>query len=565
MAVAALLFTFHVVNSLIFDVPNGAISSAGADIPPGAGLLRCVMAHHVYASALLLPCCSECAVPRAMECATHVTVLACIYSAMSFAFDIEGHLGAGVGVGVLSAIVTTMSVRAFFDRFGWGGPQQRRPSSSVVSSIFNDWYASATRRECAYFEEPSNIDDTFLYEDYSYSGGHYELPNMAVPAPMPGQPTTHPDRGGGGWYLYNSDVGVVENDDDIDLQSLRWANTSLNQKRSEAVSLHNSDAATISINIASRSTVVDMNAASPGAHPDYFLEDVDIASLSTASWMFTTGTASPTKPSAHKVANLALSQSVAEELCAGVPTASTKTQGAPDLEGLGASAIKFDVRAALDDSDLIVATPPTSSPRSYHHNNNNSSSRNSSSSTYHSGSISMLAGGESRTTHDNDLHRRRASIAWACEEPETTETTSAARETIHNKLTLKHNVADARAPPAADLVAVDNTIADQHDVRIIGRLDEKEEGGGPDAVVDSRFAYWMSFYNFYLCGLSSVLFTGCFLSGTWPAGSTATASIVINLDSTVSLYDRSTFWIRNTTTTKVFMLHTSTLSSMVKI
>ncbi|CUG52842.1 dispersed gene family protein 1 (DGF-1), putative, partial [Bodo saltans] len=76
--------------------------------------------------------------------------------------------------------------------------------------------------------------------------------------------------------------------------------------------------------------------------------------------------------------------------------------------------------------------------------------------------------------------------------------------------------------------------------------------------VDGRMAYWMSFSNFYLRTQSSVLFTGCFLGGTWPSGTgvTATASIVINLDYVVSLYDRSTFWIRNTTTTKVFMLHT---------
>ncbi|CUG25536.1 DGF-1-like protein, putative, partial [Bodo saltans] len=91
-------------------------------------------------------------------------------------------------------------------------------------------------------------------------------------------------------------------------------------------------------------------------------------------------------------------------------------------------------------------------------------------------------------------------------------------------------------------------------------------GGG-----DGRFAYWMALYNFYLQTQSSILFTGCDFGGSWASGTgkTAHASFPISLANSVNFIDRSSFWIRNTVTAKVFMIHShgdvyaTTLSSFV--
>ncbi|CUG52962.1 dispersed gene family protein 1 (DGF-1), putative, partial [Bodo saltans] len=74
---------------------------------------------------------------------------------------------------------------------------------------------------------------------------------------------------------------------------------------------------------------------------------------------------------------------------------------------------------------------------------------------------------------------------------------------------------------------------------------------------DGRFAYWMALFKVYLYTKSSILFTGCFFGGTWASGqgSAAHASFPISLAYEFSLNDQSTFWMRNTTTAKVFMIH----------
>lgn len=82
------------------------------------GFTHCVAAHHVYVSAFVMPCHARCLVAHALECATHVTSVACVYSALVFALR-PTSLGEGVGVATLSAVAVTLFIRIRTGRLSW--------------------------------------------------------------------------------------------------------------------------------------------------------------------------------------------------------------------------------------------------------------------------------------------------------------------------------------------------------------------------------------------------------------------------------------------------------------
>ncbi|CUG93785.1 membrane-associated protein, putative [Bodo saltans] len=114
---------------------------------PCSHFVRCAALHHVYASALVVPCDASCAATHAMECATHVTVIACLYSMLVYTTAPSG-LAEGVGVATLSAIIATMCVRVFTARLGW---------SHMVVGKASEKYGSFTPSTT-----PDENEDTFV-------------------------------------------------------------------------------------------------------------------------------------------------------------------------------------------------------------------------------------------------------------------------------------------------------------------------------------------------------------------------------------------------------------------
>lgn len=396
VAMAAMLRRFYYASPFWYErEPSDA--AKGSELNLFAMLFSCVgvhsvLSHHVYLSALLPPSSTlECLVYHAVTCASHVTVLAAIYSALTFAFNVDS-VAAEVGVGALAAVVATLLVKAFFQGYG------RQPTTNVAAAVFQALYAKNVSHGSSttnYFDEPSNIDETFLHDDFSVRGGYYELPIVVSSGStqIPGHI---------GWGGNNVDDDGYA-DEEIDVQSVRWASSSnLMQGRSSSYRA-------ASIPAANRFEFpVDVNAASPGADADYFLEDVDVQSLSTASWMFADCGAAPSH------APQKLPEAVPIAIAASDSHNTPHSTPDPHKQELGASDINLHNRSSTQekkDHNIDGNIDKVTEKEVISHEDSSSSHNHSTHNNSH----------QSSKEDDNSIkwRSRKVSVTWAASPPET--------------------------------------------------------------------------------------------------------------------------------------------------
>ncbi|CUG89721.1 membrane-associated protein, putative [Bodo saltans] len=95
--------------------------------------IRCFAANHMYLGGLIIPCHNRCVVVHGVECATHVTIIACLFALMYYVFNPpDGNMRIVVGA---AATIAAGCIRAGTSRIGWNYFGKKAPLIQDESAL----------------------------------------------------------------------------------------------------------------------------------------------------------------------------------------------------------------------------------------------------------------------------------------------------------------------------------------------------------------------------------------------------------------------------------------------